>query len=76
MTNTSDGARPTSILLVASIHGAHAPTVSDNIVLDIESNLEISFNSIQVNSDSLAHFLASVHLSNSRLSGNFWPMQP
>ena len=33
--------------------------------------LDVSFNSIQVNSNSLAHFLASVHLSNSRLSGNF-----
>jgi hypothetical protein len=46
------------------------------MVLDIESKLDVSFNSIQVNSDSLAHFLASVHLSSSRLSGNFWLMQP
>ena len=43
-------------LLVASVHGAHAPTVSDHTVLNIKSNLEISFNSIQVDRDSLAHF--------------------
>jgi hypothetical protein len=45
------------------------------LVLDVESYLKISFNSIQVNTDSLAHFLASAHLSNSRLSGNFWLMR-
>jgi hypothetical protein len=43
-------------LLVASVHGAHAPTVSDHTVLNIKLNLEISFNSIEVNSNSLAHF--------------------
>jgi hypothetical protein len=46
------------------------------MVLDIEPKLDVSFNSIQVNSDLLAHFLPSVHLSSSRLSGNFWLMQP